>query len=104
MGDNDGIKHMPLLEFTEEGFLQEANRLFFHPRGLALALVVTSADNPTDTCGSYLTVWDCRDDPEGVIFKPEHIDTGKIDRVRREFAQHLEARIKLFGDHIQDVL
>lgn len=34
------IKYMEVDEFVSVGFLQEANRLFFHPRGLALAVGV----------------------------------------------------------------
>ncbi len=30
------FKYIDIREFVEEGFLQEANRLFFHPLGLAL--------------------------------------------------------------------
>ena len=33
---NKTIKHMDIKEFREQGFLQEANRLYFHPLGLAL--------------------------------------------------------------------
>lgn len=33
---SDKIKYIDITEFRAEGFLQEANRLFFHPRGLAL--------------------------------------------------------------------
>lgn len=36
----DKIKEMRVTEFRELGFLQEANRQFFHPLGLALSIVV----------------------------------------------------------------
>lgn len=34
------IKWMGVKEFREEGYLQEANRQFFHPLGLALEIIV----------------------------------------------------------------
>lgn len=37
-----GVKHIPIAEFKEVGFLQEANRQFFHPHGLALEVTVVS--------------------------------------------------------------
>lgn len=36
----DEIKYMDVAEFRELGFLQEANRQFFHPLGLALSVAV----------------------------------------------------------------
>jgi hypothetical protein len=38
------IKHIPIEEFRRLGFLQEANRLFFHPHGLALEVTVVDED------------------------------------------------------------
>jgi hypothetical protein len=36
------IKRMDIREFRELGFLQEANRLFFHPHGLALEVTTVT--------------------------------------------------------------
>lgn len=36
--DSPGIKYLDLREFLDGGFLQEANRQFFHPLGLALEI------------------------------------------------------------------
>lgn len=38
------VKHIDIGEFRELGFLQEANRLFFHPHGLALEITRVTAD------------------------------------------------------------
>lgn len=39
------IKWIDAREFKEEGFLQEANRQFFHPHGLALAITRITDDD-----------------------------------------------------------
>jgi hypothetical protein len=43
-GGTRPIKHLDIKEFRELGFLQEANRLFFHPHGLALEVRVIDSD------------------------------------------------------------
>lgn len=93
---SDEIKYMDVEEFRELGYLQEANRLFFHPVGLALEW---DAGWTRATLGKFLEdrgwsllgaealddvwtfvraagldkarisgVWDYRDDPEGIMY------------------------------------
>lgn len=50
-------------EFRELGYLQELNRQFLHPLGLALEVVVE--DDGRERLGG---VWDYRDDPEGIYY------------------------------------
>jgi len=57
------VKKMGIEEFVAKGFLQEANRQFFHPLGLALEVTETE-DGQLRLSG----VWDCRDEPEGIVF------------------------------------
>lgn len=57
----DNIKKMSAKEFRELGLLQEVNRLYLHPMGLALEIVVE--DDGTEHFGE---VWDYRADPEGM--------------------------------------
>lgn len=57
-------KRINIGEFQEDGYLQEANRQFFHPLGLALE-VVTDDETGEKSLGG---VWDYRDDPEGMFF------------------------------------
>jgi len=53
-------------EFHRDGYLQEANRLFFHPLGLSLAVSVHEGK-------MYIgPILDDRDNPEGFTF--DHID------------------------------
>lgn len=54
---------MDLDAFRDEGYLQEANRRFFHPLGLAM-FVQWDDDGKAVGCGVY----DDREDPEGWRF------------------------------------
>lgn len=93
------IKHLPIAEFRRLGFLQEANRQFFHPLGLALE--ITREEDGTERISG---VWDFRDDPEGVMF------TDLSDDDAREKAAHVAAlreskraarEALFFGDIVQ---
>ena len=63
-------------EFREKGFLHEANRQFFHPLGLALAINLD--ENGDETLGG---IWDYRYDPEGMFFGEKELSQAKIDYV-----------------------
>ena len=91
----DNVKRMDLTEFRETGYLQEVNRGFFHPHGLALEM---SIDNGQISISG---IWDYRDDPEGIIFVDGVIKKEKIDTVAAELESHREARTKLLGSVIQ---
>lgn len=87
----DDIKYIDIAEFCALGYLQEVNRQFLHPRGLALE-VTKEADGTEHLSG----VWDYRDDPEGVIFNQGAIDHKKISEVEREFWKHEGPRRAMF--------
>ena len=141
-------KYLQVSEWQKLGGLQEANRLFFHPRGWALEVTrVEAKDRNGDLDGSqyvvtlstdqyehlrrllvsledqdpvgqrlqasvekakrydvgdaYLSgIWDCSDDPEGVVFGSwTDEDRAKVAAVEAERAKHREARYRLFyGD------
>jgi len=95
--DLENICRMDVTEFQSLGFLQEVNRLFFHPRGLALE-VVKGVDGEIEGLGG---IWDYREDPEGIIFNDGTIDQTKVVRVEDERLKHIEARVELFGSEIQ---
>lgn len=84
---------MSLREFVDSGLLQEANRLFFHPRGLALG--VTFLGDGTEQpllLGPILTT----DDPEGWAFGP----TATLEKTREaasRLLEYAEARDVLYG-------
>lgn len=50
-------------EFREQGYLQELNRQFLHPLGLALSIEINS--DGTENLGG---IWDYREDPEGMKY------------------------------------
>ena len=85
------LKYMNIKEFVDEGYLQEANRQFFHPLGLALE-IKTGNDGAEPW---YLSgVWDNRDDPEGVMFCQHIIDEDKRRNVEELRKSKIEARSK----------
>jgi hypothetical protein len=95
-------KQMPLEEFVQKGYLQEANRRFFHPLGLALAV---SVDDDTNTMALSHIV-DNRDDPTGVIFSETSDDMREIRGMRAAFIDHewkirADARENILGYTIQ---
>lgn len=67
MPEAQPIKRINIKEFRAFGYLQEVNRLFLHPLGLALEVVVDEDDGSEKLGG----IWDYRDDPEGLIFANE---------------------------------
>ena len=91
-------KYIPIKEFRELGFLQEANRLFFHPHGLALEVVVAP-----DGGMSLGGVWDYREDPEGIVFEEGGLSQSKAYVVASEKLRHEEARTELLGGSIQEM-
>lgn len=70
-------------EFVEQGYLQELNRRFLHPLGLALEVICDSEGRPMQLGG----VWDHRDDPEGIYYADVEVDDLAE---RRRKAQHIE--------------
>lgn len=89
------IKRMDIGEFREFGFLQEVNRLFFHPLGLALEIVIE--EDGTEHLGG---IWDYRDDPEGLIYG-DGIDWDKASRVEDLRLSKSRNRISKFDFEIQ---
>lgn len=72
------IKRIDIKEFVDFGYLQEVNRQFFHPLGLALEVVVN--EDGSKRLGG---IWDYRDDPEGVFFAEGELDLEKWKNVER---------------------
>lgn len=82
-------KRIDIKEFRERGYLQEVNRLFFHPLGLALEVIIDEEDGSMHLGG----IWDSRDDPEGILF--DEFDSEKGSAIAAERATRREARAKL---------
>lgn len=90
-------KKMRLGEFVDEGYLQELNRCFLHPLGLALSVVLD-----TNT-GEYKfgDIIDHRIDPAGIEFaaitEDEAVKAERIEHERRSKLRTRNLRYKV-GD------
>ena len=80
------------------GYIQEVNRVFFHPLGLALCIEVEEG-GPARIAG----VIDWRSDPEGGEFGPGVIDPDKARRIQAEQEARRPAREAALGFWIQPV-
>jgi len=77
-------KKMDIKEFCGLGLLQEVNRLFFHPMGLALEVTADKTEDGGFENYNLSGIWDHRDDPEGIFFQPEILANPKaFDRMKR---------------------
>lgn len=94
----DDIKRMDIEEFQEEGYLQELNRRFLHPLGLALEVEVE--DDGTRRLGG---VWDYRGDPEGIAYGPDTMSEDKARNVEQQFLDRAEARTQALGFFVQPI-
>lgn len=92
------FKRMPVAEFRSLGYLQEINRLFLHPLGLALEVV--SEEDGSERFGG---VWDYRDDPEGIVFGDDDVDPEMAARVADELTARVGPRQAAVGYVIQPV-
>lgn len=97
-GEEPSIKRMNIKEFREFGFLQEVNRKFFHPLGLALEVIIE--EDGAEKLGG---IWDSREDPEGMIFADDMLEHEKFNRVADLRDSKKEHRMRLLGSYIQAV-
>ena len=91
-GTEEELKAMAVDEFVKFGFLQELNRQFLHPLGVALSIVVEDGK-----ITGFGPIWDYRDDPEGLRFGDDMIDAAKARRVEELRRSKRPGRFKLFG-------
>ena len=94
------IKKLSFQDFLDQGYLQEVNRQFFHPLGLALEVIINNGI--VESLGG---IWDYRDDPEGMAFgnltKQSSIDKAlSVDEQKQKVAK---GRFKQFGFIIQPI-
>lgn len=103
--EKNKTKKIEIKEFREQGFLQEVNRQFLHPLGLALEVSID------DTGQEFITgVWDYRDDPEGIIYDLKNSNDQRIrnfarkkELVDKERDKHITAREELLGSNIERI-
>lgn len=94
------IKRIDPTKFVDEGYLQELNRRFLHPLGLALEVVVDENHRPVGFGG----VWDFRNDPEGIVYADGVADSEKANRIRKIEEVRKSVRIERLGYWIQPVV
>lgn len=103
---------MSLKEFRDSGFLQEVNRRFFHPAGLAMGVYWNENDiensDGFDTENAEplgIVIYDWRDDPEGIIFASLNDDdaVSKAARVENLLRSKTRIRMEKFGWVVQPV-
>lgn len=99
----NNIKRMEIKEFREKGYLQELNRRFLHPLGLALGVMIN--DDNTECLGR---VWDFREDDEDICFDIANSDAERKDRfvkkklfIDTELSNRTETRRKKLGFDIE---
>ncbi|MFW6247280.1 MAG: hypothetical protein ACOC22_03875 [bacterium] len=99
-------KYIPVKEFREKGYLQEVNRRFLHPLGLALEVYIDENGEEEIT-----GVWDSREDPEGIYYDLKNSDQERLERfqknkefVNNEFEKRASERSKLFGSVIEPIV
>lgn len=90
------LQTITVKDFREAGYLQELNRQFLHPLGMALEVMIDK--DGTEHLGR---IWDYRDDPEGVVYSPGVIDSEKALRVLNERLEKANSRCELLGYDIQ---
>jgi hypothetical protein len=103
MADTDQISRMKIKDFVYDGYLQEVNRQFLHPLGLALEAVTDSNGEIVGLGG----VWDYRKDDEGILFADEVVHS---ERFRRRASNILwlqrlrqKDRERMLGHNVQPV-
>ena len=90
------IKRMSIQEFGELGYLQELNRGFLHPLGLAMETIILddAQGGSREILGG---VWDYRDDPEGMAFGEGEIEAEKTERIAAIREERRPARVAALG-------
>lgn len=96
---SEEIKRIPIKEFRKLGFIQEINRRFLHPCGLAMEVIVDQ-DTGEETLGG---VWDYRDDPEGMEFAEGVLSREKFQSVEELLHSKVHERQRELGYVIQPV-
>lgn len=94
----DDIKSISVKDFRATGFLQEANRCFFHPLGLALSIQINE-----DGSEEFGVIWDYRDAPEGISYGDGMINKDKADAITALRYEKFDHRIEKLGFTIQPV-
>ena len=102
----DKIKRISIQEFRERGYLQELNRQFLHPLGMALEIIVDGDGN--EIIGG---IWDYRDEDVGIYYDIKNSDDERKNRffqnyidVVNELGEKFKHRIDKLGFAIEPII
>jgi len=84
------IKYIDIAKFRSDGYLQELNRQFLHPLGLALEFIIN--DDGTEQLGG---IWDYRE--EGIYYNLQNSSNERIEQFRKK-AQYVEEQRKQLSE------
>jgi hypothetical protein len=99
------MKYIDLREFRDSGYLQEVNRRFFHPLGLAMSVTSKNGDDKVTFAG----IIDSREQEDGCIFDERVIDSKLEDYedkalfIQGEWEKRCEKRRENLGYEIQPI-
>ena len=101
---SEEVKRIDIKEFREKGYLQELNRKFLHPLGLALEVIIDE-ETGEETLGG---IWDFREDLEGIWFGPLTEDRfeefeKKASIVKQAFDNRFFKRYNRLGFMVQPI-
>ena len=84
----------------DAGLIFEINRKILHPLGMALEITIN--DDGSEDFGD---LWDCRNDPEGIIYAKDCFESG-IKKFNTYMEEHgnkaLKSRMKKLGYIMQE--
>lgn len=99
------IKIIDIKEFREKGYIQELNRRFLHPLGMAIEVVVDN--NGEEKLGG---IWDYREDEEGIYYDIKNSDDSRKSRFKanekfidEELESRGKARMEKLGFDIENI-
>jgi hypothetical protein len=101
MAESKDINTISVAKFRRIGYLQEINRTYLHPMGLALSVEVGRSGEET-----FGIIWDYRDDLEGIVFDDSLIDDEFEERANllaAVFLARSRRRKELLGYIIQPI-
>jgi len=90
MKDMEKIKRIDIKEFRAKGYLQEINRKFLHPLGMALEVDILE-----DGSEALKGIWDYREDEEGMLYSKDMTHESSFKKMLKELKKSLMIRESL---------
>lgn len=94
------VKKINAVKFLREsGLFFQINRDILHPLGLAMEATLSEREK-ADGAGTIINLWDCREDPEGIVYDEETVvrNEAKLAKFMSEFGTYrLASRSMLLG-------